>query len=100
MDPQIWTLQETKLKPNESLKFELSKKYQIYYLARQESDGGGLAIGICNDIESTLVREGDDEKEALVVQIEIGKIQVRVVVAYGPQENATKDKKGIFWKFL
>ena len=100
VDPQIWTLQETKLKPNESLKFELSKKYQIYYLARQESDGGGLAIGICNDIESTLVREGDDEKEALVVQIEIGKIQVRVVVAYGPQENATKDKKENFWKFL
>ena len=45
---------------------------------------------MCNEIESALVREGDDEQEALVVLIEIGKIQIRVIAAYGPQENATK----------
>ena len=93
-------MQETKLKPNENLKFELSKKYQIYYLSRQDSDGGGLAIGVSDDIKSTLVREGDDKREVLVIQIELGQRQVRIIVAYGPQENSSRDKKEEFWKFL
>ena len=100
VNPHIWTLQETKLKPNENLKFELAKNYQIYQLSRQNSEGGGLALGVCNDIESTLLREGDDRQEALVVQIEIKKSQIRIIVAYGPQENAAKEKKEEFWKFL
>ena len=82
------------------MKFDASKNYQIYYLSRKDSEGGGLAIGVHNDIESTLVREGDDEKEAIVVQIEIGNKEVRIIVAYGPQENAKKEKKEAFWKFL
>ena len=100
INPQIWTIQETKLKPNENLKSDLAKKYQIYTLSRIESEGGGLAIGVHNDIESTLVKEGDDKKEAIVVQVEIGKQIVRIIVGYGPQENASKEKKEAFWKFL
>jgi hypothetical protein len=91
LQPQIWTVQETKLKPNETMKLEAANIYQIYYLSRQDSQGGGLAIGINKDIESALVREGDDDVEALVVQVVLGDISVRIIVAYGPQENAKKD---------
>ena len=100
LQPQIWTVQETKLKPNETMKLEAANIYQIYYLSRQDSQGGGLAIGINKDIESALVREGDDDVEALVVQVVLGDISVRIIVAYGPQENAKKDKKEKFWEFL
>ena len=98
--PQIWTIQETKLKQNENLKGEIAEKYQIFYLSRRETQGGGLAIGVDKEIESTLMREGNDEVEALVVQIVIEKLPIRVVAAYGPQESDLKEKKENFWKFL
>ena len=78
----------------------MNKNYQIYYLAREKSQGGGLAIGISKELESTLVREGNDQIEALVVQITVEKFPIRIVTAYGPQENETKEKKEEFWNFL
>ena len=74
VNAHIWTLQETKLKQNEHLKSEMFPKYQIYYLSRKETQGGGIAIGVDKEIESTLVREGNDKIEALVVQIVIESI--------------------------
>ena len=35
-----------------------------------------------------------------IVKIQIEKIHVRVITAYGPQENALKDKKNAFWEFI
>ena len=69
LGPQIWTLQETKLKPNETIKCDILDNFQVYYLSRQESEGGGLAIGVTKDLESTLIREGDDQTEAMSVQV-------------------------------
>ena len=39
-------LQETKLKTNERLVSDALKDFQIYYLSRKESEGGGIAIGV------------------------------------------------------
>ena len=100
LKPQIWMLQETKLRANETLKCEASDDFQIYYLNRQESQGGGLALGVIKDIESTLIREGDDDIEVLSVQAVLGKIPVRIIIGYGPQENALKEKKNNFWGFI
>ena len=98
--PQIWSVQETKLKPNENLKGEEIDKFQMYYLNRQDSQGGGLALGVDKEIESTLVREGNDTTEAIVVQVFIEKLCIKIIVGYGPQENATKEKKEKFWEFI
>ena len=100
LEPHIWCLQETKLKPKNTIKCDEVKKFQTYYLSRKNSDGGGLAVGVNKDIESTLIREGDDEVEALVVLVDMGILKVRLITAYGPQENALKDKKTKFWNFL
>ena len=56
ISPQMWMLQETKLKPNEQIKCEAAKAFQIFYLSRQKSQGGGLALGVLKDLESTLIR--------------------------------------------
>ena len=100
LEPQLWSVQETKLKNNEVLKSEVLEKFQVYYLNRQLSGGGGLAVGIDKNIESALIREGDDVTEAIVVQIILKNMPVRIVVGYGPQENAAKERKVAFWEFL
>ena len=100
LKPQIWMVEETKLKPNEIIKCEASNNFNIYYLSRQDSQGGGLALGVQKDIESTLVTEGNDETEVLSVQVVVGKIPVRIVLGYGPQENAPIDKKNRFWEAI
>ena len=93
-------LQETKLTVNEVIKCEASKDFQVYYLNRQNRQGGGLAVGIENNIESTLIREGDDNIEALSIQIVLKQLPVRIIVGYGPQENYNMDKKIQFWNFI
>ena len=100
LKPQIWSVQETKLRNNEVIECEAVKRYQVFYLYRQNSQGGGLAIGVEKDLESTLVREGNDDVEALVVQLVLGKLPVKVITAYGPQENSLKEKKEKVWAFL
>ena len=93
-------LEETKLKANETMKCESSDHFNIFYLNRQNSQGGGLALGVHKEIESTLIREGNDETEMLSVQAVLGKIPVRIIVAYGPQENAPVLKKQSFWEAI
>ena len=98
--PKIWMLEETKLKPNETMKCDSSKHFNVFYLNRQNAQGGGLAIGVHKEIESALVREGNDETETLSVQAVLGKIKVRIIVAHGPQENASILKKQRFWEAI
>ena len=50
ISPQMWMLQETKLKPNEQIKCEAAKAFQIFYLSRQKSQGGGLALGVLKEL--------------------------------------------------
>ena len=100
LKPQIWTVQESKLKPNQKLKSEAANTFEIFYLSRKESQGGGLIVGVHKDIESALVREGDDEIEAIVIHVKIGEMTAKIINAYGPQENSSKEKKEKFWDFL
>ena len=51
-------------------------------------------------MKSTLIKEGNDETEALSVKVFLEEIPVRAISAYGPQENANMDKKTKFWDFL
>ena len=100
MKPKLWMLQETKLKNNEQISCEALKHYQVYYKNRQESNGGGVAMGVDKDIESTLIREGEDGVEAISVKIVMKEIEIRAITAYGPQENALKCQKDQFWEFI
>ena len=57
LKPQIWMVEETKLKPNEKIKCEALKKFQVFYLSQQESQGGGLALGVDKMFHSTFINE-------------------------------------------
>ena len=100
LKPQIWMIEETKLRVNEHIKCEALSDFQVFYLSRQKSQGGGIAVGINKMFQSTLISEGDDETEAISVLVVVGDIPIRVIVGYGPQENAPKEKKENFWEFI
>ena len=100
IQPKIWMVQETKLKPHEKISCALINEFQVYYLNRQGMQGGGVALGVSKDLESTLIKEGNDETEVLSVKVLLEEIPVRAIAAYGPQENAPMEKKNKFWEFL
>ena len=98
--PHIWMIQESKLKENELLKYEASTNFQMFYLSRKESKGGGLVMGVDKNFESTLINEGNDDTEVISVQVVVGEVPIRVILGYGPQESAEKEKKDKFWEFV
>ena len=100
LKPTIWMIQETKLRVNEKISSDFLNCFQVYYLNRQKSHGGGVALGVHRDLKSILINEGDDDTEVLSVRVFFKELSVRVVTGYGPQENAIKEKKDKFWEFL
>ena len=82
-----------------------SRNYSWYELHRTNNSekgigGGGIAIAVLNDLDPSWISEGDDEVEALTVEIWIEGFPVRLVCGYGPQENDNKNRKESFWKYL
>ena len=107
--PAVFFGQETKLKKKQKFKVENSK-YIIFRLEREKkTGGGGLVIGALEDINPVLVKEGDDECEALTVQVKVNKLEARLVVGYGACESdrqakkldiTQKERKQILWDYL
>ena len=93
LQPSVWMLQETKLRANETIRCESLNDFCVYYLNRQNVQGGGVALGVKKEFQSSLINEGDDETEAISVKIFVNELPIRIVAAYGPQENALIDKK-------
>ena len=82
LKPHIWMVEETKLKPNETIKCGAAGDFQVFYLSRQNSQGGGLALGVSKMFESTFINEGDDDTEIMSVLVVVGDIPIRVIVGY------------------
>ena len=83
LKPSVFFLEETKFKNEGKLKIE---NYQVFELIRKEKEGGGLALGCDRRLKPTWVREGNDEIEALSVDIFVEHMKIRCCVAYGCQE--------------
>ena len=98
LKPSVFFLEETKMKDSGKLKLD---NYMIFELVRKSRDGGGgLALGCDKALKPAWVREGDDEVEALSVDIYVQSMKIRCCVAYGCQENAPIERKTKFWKYL
>ena len=59
-----------------------------------------MALGWAKELQPAWVREGDDQVEALSLNIFLKNIKIRCCVAYGPQECDILEKKGAFWNYL
>ena len=104
-NPSVLFFQETKLGRSGRIKTPSSRKYTWYELHRSKEaekgeQGGGLAIGVLNILDPSWISEGDNEAEALNVEIWIEGVPVRLVCGYGLQEYDRKERKESFWDYL
>ena len=108
LNPCAFFLQETKLPKKQLFKLN-TNEYVIFRLERELSGGGGLALGVIQDLNPILIRLGNDQIEAISVKININKFEVRLVVGYGAQENDRQaklhamnqaERKMLLWDFL
>ena len=94
----MFFIEETKFRSTGKLKID---NFFIYELVRQTPNGGGgLAIGIIEDLNPVWVREGDDITEALSIDILVNTMRIRCCIAYGCQETDKIERKESFWKYL
>ena len=108
LSPCAFLLQETKLRKKQIFHIE-NKEYVIFRLEREKTGGGGLAIGALQDLKPILLKEGDDETEAISIQIEVTELKIRLVVGYGACESdrqakkletTQNDRKDKLWEFI
>ena len=100
ISPQIFFIQESKMKRPGRIKNKMSKNYVIYELTRKNKAGGGLAIGVIKELPSVWIDEGSNEVEYLTVEVNIDEFRIRCVTAYGPQEGDKVERKQSFWEKL
>ena len=98
LKPAVFFVEETKYKEAGKLKIG---NYEIFELVRESQDGGGgLALGCLKELQPAWVRQGDDQVEALSVDIFLKNIKIRCCVAYGCQETDLAERKEAFWTYL
>ena len=98
MSPSVFFIEETKFKDAGKIKL---KNYNIFELIRSSRNGGGgLALGCLKELQPVWVREGDDQVEALSVEIFLKRMKIRCCVAYGCQETDLIERNEAFWNFL
>ena len=103
--PSVIFLQETKMGRGGRIKTPSIKKYTFYELHRTKEaekgeHGGGLVIGVLNDLDPSWISEGDDNAEALTVEVWIEGFPIRLICGYGPQEYDEKTRKERFGSIL
>ena len=88
------------MKRRNQIKNSSARNYTIYELLRKNSGGGGLCIGVHNDLQPVWIAQGDDEVECLAVEVWLNDFPIRIINGYGPQGNDSMERKRKFWDFL
>ena len=96
--PTVITIQETKLRRLGIFKLP---GYQVFEKVRS-GFGGGLMTAVDENLSPVLISTGKKENsEILVVQVKAEKHDVRIINAYGPQEDSyNKHEIYEFWQEL
>ena len=94
---RLWTMQETKSAQGNQLKMD---DFVIYERIRTNNEGGGVAIGAKKDLNPVPIAEGEENVEAISIDINLAKIVISCTSAYGPQQRDTAMNKSKFWEYL
>ena len=94
----IITLQETHFTRKGKLADKLSA-FEIFEAIRKKQKGGTL-IGVHKSLDPILIEEYSEDFELLVVEVNLGGKDTRVISGYGPQENWKVDEKMLFFNDL
>ena len=104
-NPGAIFLQETKVGRPGRIKIPSNKTFSWYKMLRTDTAekgerGGGIAIGVLNQLEPSWINEGDNDAEAITIEIWVGGFPIRLICGYGPQEGDKVERKEKFWKYL
>ena len=92
--PSCINIQESKLRFPGTFKIP---GYQIFEKIRTGL-GGGLFTAIDVNLSPMLISSATDDIEILVTQVLIGNHKLRIINAYGPQENEVREQIFSFWQ--
>ena len=95
--PSAITVQESKMNKPGMIKIP---GYQVFEKVRKNRKGGGILTAAVDDIKPILVSNGEDGNEILTIQVEIGSKKLRIINAYGPQEDDENQRILGFWQNL
>jgi hypothetical protein len=95
--PGVFFIQESKTKRKNQIKIH---DYIIFEQIRKESGGGGLLTAVHKNLEPVSVCDGMNDDEILVVETKLNSRKVRMINAYGPQEDTTEETKKSFFNKL
>ena len=91
-------IQESKTKRKNKVKLN---DYVIFEKIRKKSGGGGLLTAVHKNLEPLSVSSDENEDdEILVVEAKLQTQKIRLVNAYGPQEDEVEDLKKSFYNKL
>ena len=94
--PGVIFIQESKTKRKNQIKLD---NYVIFERIRKDCAGGGLLTAVHKNLEPESV--GDDtEDEVLVVEAKLANKKVRLINAYGPQEDSKEELRKSFFNKL
>ena len=93
--PGVIFIQESKLKRKGLIKAD---NFVMFEQLRKTSGGGGLLTAVHRNLSPVSV--SDDKENILVVQAKIGTKDVRLINAYGPQENSNEESTIEFFNDL
>ena len=91
--PGVFFVQETKLRKKNKIKHP---NYVTFEYLRENNNGGGLLTAVHKSLNPVSVST-DTEEEVLVVEATIANKKVRLINAYGPQEDEKEDIKEDFY---
>ena len=94
--PSCITLQETKF----TQKGVKLSGYGVFEKVRKTQNGGGLLTAVNLNLDPVEIESVNEEVEILIVQCQIEKMKLRVINAYGPQEDDPFEKRALFWQTL
>ena len=98
LQPDILTLQETKVKVQGRIKIE---NHIVFERVRENKDGGGgILTSVNKKLNPEWVSEGVEGVEVLSVNIKTANKVIRVVNGYGPQEKENQEKRRKFWNHI
>ena len=99
LQPSVFFVQESKFKEEGKLKIE---NYVIFDLVRDSREGGGLVLGCVKELKPVLVRKGNEDVEAMSVDIFVKSMKIRCCVAYGARKMhlLKRKEKQFYWKLM
>ena len=104
-NPSAIFLQEIQSYRPGRIKTPSSRNYTWYELhrtagAEKGEKGGGIALGVANSLKPSWISEGDNDCEAITVEVWVDSFPVRLVCGYGPQNYDKPHRKEKFWEYL